>query len=246
MLSEPGMMMRYRPFYMTALLGGMLIAAAPAQAESYPAIPEPMIFDMMRPLGARQGELEINTLAQVPLSGDATVEWAPEIEYALADGFAIEFELPFEDMRLTELKLGLQATFGTLNDGRSAHGVQYLGIYDRHTHRYSNTVAYMFGHRFNDRWSSMSMIGLGEIAPGRGRGHNALIVNQSVFADAGPGSTLGLEFNYKGGEEGGILLMPQLHQDIGYGLNLQGGIGIQKERHEVARPRLALRLIREL
>lgn len=226
--------------------GAVLCPATAALADSYPVIPEPMVFDMMRPLGARQGELEINTLAQAPLSGDGPIAWAPEIEYALADGIAVEFELPFENHRLTELKFGLQGAFGTINGGKSAHGVQYLGIYDRHTKRYSSTAAYMFGHRFNARISSMTMIGLAEIDLSKGRGHNAAIVNQSLFADVTPATVVGVEFNFKGGHEGGVLVMPQVHQSLTHSLKLQGGVGIQKDRGDVARPRLSLRLIREL
>ena len=49
----------------TLLFAGL--AAAPAAAESrYPVIPEPMVFDMMRPLGAARGELEVNALALTP------------------------------------------------------------------------------------------------------------------------------------------------------------------------------------
>jgi hypothetical protein len=40
-----------------------------ATSAAIPAIPEPMIFDMVRPLGARRGELEVNALAKVNLSG---------------------------------------------------------------------------------------------------------------------------------------------------------------------------------
>lgn len=227
-----------------ALLAGSL---SPASAASdYPHVPEPMVFDMMRPLGARQGELEVNTLATAPLSGpDGSIAWAPEIEYAVLDGFAVEFELPFEDTRLTELKLGLQGAFGTFNQGRSAHGVQYLGIYDRHSKRYASSAAYMLAHRFNDRWSTLSMVGLWDIGTGGGAGRNAAIVNHSTFYDAAKGSVLGLEVNYRGGHEGHVLLMPQLHQRIARSVNVQLGVGAQKDRHEPFRPKAGLRLIRE-
>lgn len=60
-----------------------------------PVFPEPMIFDLVRPLGARKGEFEANTLALLPLKGRRyNVDWAPEIEYAFANGYAIELELP--------------------------------------------------------------------------------------------------------------------------------------------------------
>ena len=219
---------------------------AAASATAYPAIPEPMVFDMMRPLGAERGELEVNALALTALSGaDRPVDWAPEIEYAFADGFAIEFELPFVDGRLTDLKLGLQGAFGTLNDGRSAHGVQYLGIYNRETHGYTNTLAYMFGHRFSDRISTMSMIGIGDVQLGKSLGRGTLILNQAVFWNAAEKSILGIEANYRSGPERHLLLMPQLHQKITAKFNVQLGLGIEMARHEPARPKAGLRVIRE-
>jgi hypothetical protein len=62
-------------------------------------IPEPLNFDLVRGLGARQGELEINSLADFPLNNTSNrgVEWAPEIEYALFNNFAIELEFPFKN-----------------------------------------------------------------------------------------------------------------------------------------------------
>lgn len=214
--------------------------------DSYPHVPEPMVFDMMRPLGAKQGELEANTLVTTRLSGDdRTIYWAPEIEYAFADGFAIEGELPFEDGRLAELKLGLQAAFGSFNDGRSAHGVQYLGIYDRHDGRYTNSLIYMLVHRFDGRLSNVAMAGVSDIGGRRREGGNALILNNSTFYDASEATVLGLEFNWLGGSEREFLAMPQVHQRLGGAMNLQFGLGAHKLRGEPARPRAGLRLIRE-
>jgi hypothetical protein len=77
-----------------------------------PHIPEPMVFDLIRPLGARKGELEMNALFLNPTRRRTSLEWALEIEYAFLNNHAIELELPFENMRLEELKLSYQATFG--------------------------------------------------------------------------------------------------------------------------------------
>ncbi len=219
----------------------------PAEAETtYPDVPEPMVFDMMRPLGAKKGALEANTLATTSLSGpDRTVQWAPEVEYALTDGFAIEGELPFEDGRLTELKLGLQAAFGTLNGGRSAHGVQYLGIYDRHARHYRSSFAYMFVHRYDDRWSSVSMAGLGDVSLSGGQGRNAAILNHSLFYDSREGQVLGLELNYRGGTDGTVLVMPQIHQRLAHKVNMQAGLGAERLHGDVFRPKAGIRLIRE-
>jgi hypothetical protein len=224
-----------------------LSAIPAAQAgDDYPDVPEPMIFDMMRPLGARQGELEANTLATAPLSGpDRKIAWAPEVEYALADGFAIEGELPFEGSRLAELKLGLQGALGSFNQGRSAHGIQYLGIYDRHSHHYSSSLIYMLAHRFDARWSNVAMAGLSDLSFKGGANRNAAILNNTTFYDASDATVLGLEINYLGGSEGQVLAMPQIHQRLASKINAQFGLGAHKPKGEPVRPKIGLRLIRE-
>lgn len=235
---------RRRASFCAALFATLPYPAIAGQ--DYPDVPEPMVFDMMRPLGAKRGELEANTLATAPLSGpERPVAWAPEVEYAVADGFAIEGELPFEDGRLAELKLGLQAAFGTLNDGRSAHGVQYLGVYDRHTHRYSNSLIYMFVHRMNDRWSNVAMAGLSDLSFRGGDDRNAAILNNTLFYDASDATVLGVEVNYLGGGDGHVLVMPQLHQVLARKVNVQFGLGARKPHGDPVRPHMGLRLIRE-
>lgn len=234
-----------------ALRAGFLCAAAmlaaPALAEAgYPEIPEPMIFDMVRGLGARAGELEANTLATSPLSGQArVVEWAPEVEYALFDGFAVEFELPFENMRLTELKVGLQGTFGTFDNGRVVHGVQYLGIYDRHDKSASHALLYLIGRQHDERWSTMSMIGVGDVRVGQSESEAGLLVNHSTFYKLSEAQTAGLELNYKSGPDGGVLAMPQFHAALARKASVQLGAGLDKQRGNPARPIAGARLIRE-
>ncbi len=75
-------------------------------------IPEPMVFDLVRGLGAVQGEAEVNVLGVFPLrtSDPHGVEWAPGIEAAVLDGFALEFELPLEDTHLEAVKFAAQYT----------------------------------------------------------------------------------------------------------------------------------------
>ncbi|WP_411886873.1 hypothetical protein [Hydrocarboniphaga effusa] len=213
---------------------------------AYPVIPEPMVFDMMRPLGAARGETEINALGTVPLSGESReIAWAPEIECAFADGYAIEFELPFGNSQLLEYKLGLQAAFGTFDGGRSAHGVQYLGIYERDGGDYLSSLIYMLGHRYGGGWSSMSMIGLGDIGGLSARARNDVILNHSTFWSTDQ-TTLGLEVNYRDGEHESVLLMPQLHRKLPASFNLQAGVGSEKRRGDSFRPQIGLRLVREL
>jgi hypothetical protein len=49
------------------------------------------MFDLVRGLGAKQGELEINSLTDFPLNNTSnrSVEWAPEVEYALFNNFGV-------------------------------------------------------------------------------------------------------------------------------------------------------------
>ncbi|VXC58799.1 hypothetical protein [Sphingomonas sp. 8AM] len=232
----------------TTLFATTLLTATSAAAQTaYPVIPEPMIFDMMRPLGAHKGEMEVNALAMTTSPFRPRVaEWAPEVEYAFADGMAVEFELPFNGAKLEAFKLGLQAAFGASADGRSAHGVQYLGIYDRETGRYSNSLLYMAGHRFTARWSMMNMVGVDDIALRRRNGRNALLLNHATFYDVTAGTIAGVELNVAGGRERLVRVAPQLHQRLAARVNVQAAAGLEKHRHHRARPTLGVRLVREL
>ncbi|WP_323982062.1 hypothetical protein [Novosphingobium aureum] len=209
-------------------------------------MPEPMVFDLVRGLGARAGELEVNTLATTPLSGqDKVVEWAPEIEYAIIDNLAIEFELPFENMALTELKVGVQGTFGTFDRGRIVHGVQYLGIYHREDKAASHALLYLLGRQHSDRWSTMTMLGVGDVRVGQSESEAGLLVNHTTFYKVNETQTAGLEVNYKSDRDGGVLVMPQYHASVIGNFGVQVGLGVDKQRGEVARPVGGLRAILE-
>lgn len=222
----------------------LVLSQAAYATEGYPKIPEPMIFDMMRPLGAERGELEVNALAVTSSPfRPRDAEWAPEIEYAYADGHAIEFELPFDGARLAALKLGLQSALGRSADGRGAHGVQYLGIYDRHSRRYSSSLLYMAGRRLSPRWSTMNMIGVDDIGGRRNR--NALLINHATFYDASDRTVAGVELNVAGGRDGGVKLAPQLHHRMAHKISMQLAAGAEKPRGERVRPMAGLRMIRE-
>lgn len=229
----------------------LALLAAPVNARDYPDVPEPMVFDMVRPLGARAGELEVNTLARTRLSGpDHTVEWAPEVELAVVDNFAVELELPFEDGRVTDYKMGLQGTFGTFAEGRGVHGVQYLGLYNREGSRWESSLLYLVGFRFDTRWSMMGMVGVGDVTTGSNdieRNEPArLLINHSTFYDLSDDTRLGLEINFKSGFEREALIMPQWHQQLGGKLSLQAGIGAARNAALGWRPQAGVRIIREM
>ncbi|MET4896516.1 hypothetical protein RN629_04985 [Sphingomonadaceae bacterium jetA1] len=217
----------------------------PAQAQRGPHIPEPMIFDMIRPLTAGRGEVEVNTLVQHDLSGPrGEVEWAPEIEMAVADGVAVELELPLIDRRVVQYKMGLQGRLGHLRGGRGIHGVQYLGLYDRADGRWHSTLLWLLGNRFGERWSMMTMVGIGDVTLREGN-ETGLVVNHSTFYDLNRDTVLGLEVNRQNGDGAYWLMMPQVHRGFGK-LGVQGGVGAERARGERFRPRLGLRVIRAL
>lgn len=235
--------------YMTGRLAfsvlGLLFFSASAAAQSGPDIPEPMVFDMIRPLTAKAGEIEVNALAQRDLTGPrGELEWAPEVELAVTDGFAVELELPLINSRVVQYKMGLQKRLGTFRGGRSVHGVQYLGLHDREEGGWTSTLLWLLGNRFGERWSTMTMLGVGDVTLREGN-ETGTIINHSTFYDLNPDTVLGLELNRQNGQGAYWLLMPQVHRSFGK-LGVQGGIGAEKARAERFRPRLGLRLIREL
>ena len=227
------------------MIAAAMMSPSPALANEAPDIPEPMVFDMVRPLGAKQGELEANTLAQWNLSGpERAVEWAPEIEYALFDGFALEAELPIEGNTITDYKMGLQGTFGTFANGRGIPGVQYLGLYNRADNRWESTLVYIVGLRWSERWSTLSMIGAGDVTFS-GPSNRNVIVNHSTFYDLDSSNHVGVEINTRRGGDAYTLVMPQAQFTLADRLSLQAGLGAVRSDGEPWRPRVGARLIKE-
>ena len=44
-------------------------------------IPEPLVFDMVRPLGSPKGEMEVNAFLNQSTHG-GPLQWSPELEYS--------------------------------------------------------------------------------------------------------------------------------------------------------------------
>ncbi len=210
-------------------------------------VPEPLLFDMVRPLGARKGELEFNTLAVFPflsrnrnngddafgpsaVAGDRRgIDWAPEVEYAPVDNFAVEFEFPFEEHQFESYKVGLQWTIGTAFDDSYIHGFQMLIEPTVHWRQWNTTLIYIGGIRFDDVWSAVFMVG-GRMDVEGPRADESFdyIFNASLFADISPILKFGLETNYASNVLGGnqFIVVPQLHLEMGKNIEVQTGIGI--------------------
>ena len=216
--------------------------------ERGPRIAEPMVFDLIRPLGARRGEGEVNVLGLVPLRHETsrgngvqdplglvrrspdreTIEWAPEIEYAVCDGVALEFEVPMENSLVEAYKGAGQITFGTALNHRFIHGAQAILQYGRDSSVWTTTGLYLAGFRFNDTWSMFGMVGgRGEILGPVSNKQAEFLTNVTLFADITDRMVAGIETNLNQviGGNTEILFMPQLHYEIDRYWMVQGGVG---------------------
>ena len=126
------------------------------------SIPEPLMFDLVRGLGARQGELEINALAEFPLNNgsDRGVDWAPEIEYALFNNFAVELEFPMNNFELEAFKTAIQWTIGSSENKKFINGIQVLGEMYIHDDITELNLLYVPAYRFNEIWSAIGLFGV--------------------------------------------------------------------------------------
>ena len=209
-------------------------------------IPEPMMFDLVRELGARRGETEANVLAQFPLDhqDSRAIEWAPEIERAIFDNVALELELPFMDGTLEAYKAAAQVTFGRANGPRFIHGSQLIVEKVRGKDQVELSALYIPGFRFNERWSTLWLIGV-QSDFGDDRKHDpTFLVNASVCLETGSHTTFGIEANYShaGHSSDKLLLMPQAHYEPARHWSIQFGLGAEF-REEKTNGTSALRVI---
>ena len=198
-------------------------------------IPEPLMFDLVRGLGAKQGELEINALADFPLNDGSSrgVEWAPEIEYALFNNFAIELEFPFENFELEAYKIALQWTMGSSKNNKFIHGIQFIGEAYIHDDLFELNFLYVPAYRFNEVWSVIGLFGvMFETGDDASEQNNTIILNASVFADLNKHTVVGIEINNSDpliqkidDNNMELLILPQVHYEFESGFSFQFGVG---------------------
>ncbi|AUS04722.1 hypothetical protein C1A40_04185 [Tamlana carrageenivorans] len=216
-------------------------------------IPEPLMFDLVRGLGASKGELEINTLADFPMNhiDSRGVEWAPEIEYAVIDGLAFELEFPMHNFELEAIKVAAQYTLGQSKSNKFIHGIQVIGETMLNSRITELSMLYIPAYRFNKTWSAIGLFGvmieMGADVPSK---HHTILLNTSVFANLNEHLVLGLELNNTDTMQQGLdsnemslLVLPQMHYHIGHGYELQFGIGANFE-NSVAQASSVLRFIK--
>ena len=231
-----------------------------------PNVPEPMVFDLIRPLGVRRGEVEVNVLGFVPLrrtrsrtpqfsfitGADASTkkraayELAPEIEFGLFDNFALEFELPMAETTVEAYKGAAQYTFGTAFNDQFIHGLQGILFIDRSNGAVSPTLLYLAALRFDSTYSMLGMIGFShEFGGDNPRSPTQILFNATLFAELSDQWTLGLEVNYAAELDGAaaLLFMPQVHWNPDEHTSLQFGIGTRASEGNFI-GEIAFRLVR--
>lgn len=209
---------------------------------SYPHIPEPMAFDLVRGLGATKGEFEGNVLIMSGLRRD--VDWAPEIEWAFANRFALEFEIPMANTRVKALKMAVQ---GTMRESRKIfiHGWQTIGEYLIDDRMFEFTALYLAGVRIRKRPSLFLMVGP-RSGFARSGLHAQLVVNPSLFIDVAETVTLGLENNVTlDGRQTSLRSLMQVHAQLNRHLRFQIGGGLEVASNQAIRPVIGVRWIIE-
>jgi len=211
-------------------------------------IPEPMVFDLVRPLGAEKGEIEVNTLFFQPMTGRGRkLQWASEIEGTYAEGHAVEFELPVEGVELESYKVAFQSKFPARKSPYFTHGWQGIFEKGRHGFAWETAQLYLTGVRWHPRWSMMSLHGPRYHRPRGGAGQWSMLANNTVFYQAPHKPVLGVETNleFAGARGTAALVMPQAHVHLGRRLQLQAGVGALRQPGAGLTGVASWRLIRE-
>jgi len=208
-------------------------------------LPEPLFFDLVRGLASRRGELEVNSLFSGHPGG--RLHWAPEIEYAVADGMAFELELPMVDAHLEALKVAGQTRLPLPANEMFIHGMQ--GIVETALSDGSTdlTLLWLVAAAPNRKVSFLGMFGTRLPVDRHGAGTPDLVANPAIFRRLSPRLTVGAEANgvLHPDRRHAIRLLPQLHWEPIDHVRIQLGAGLEATRGE-AHPSLATRLVIEL
>ncbi len=215
-------------------IGVLLVQGAMATAEEPQHefdIPEPMVFDLVHGLGVEKGAFEANVLALFPLNDTSIrpVDWAPEVEYAIRDGIALEFEVPFEDSELEAYKFAAQFTHAQSLEHRRIHGSQFIVEKFDNKDIWELTGLYLLGNEFNAQWSAMTMLGLRATTGSDVSDHEELLANFTLFRKLSHHWVLGIENDLAVDldDDWGLLVFPQRHYEIGEFLEIQFGAGAE-------------------
>jgi hypothetical protein len=205
------------------------LASAQRATDRNPDVPEPLLFDLVRGLGAHKGELEVNALVRHDFkSGRDKFYWNPEVEWIVADGIGLELELAMDRGHVEAVKLMMQVTFGTPLPGRYIHGTQIIGERSGIDDGYDISALYVGALRFTPTWSLSFLQGAkyGAGIVDRNDEYWAWLGNATLFAEL-PKATFGFEVNVESPRTDNptIRMIPQVHLHRG-AWAVQGGIGV--------------------
>lgn len=205
-------------------------------------VPEPLFFDLVRGLDSRKGDAEVNFLS----SFNNKFNFAPEVEIAIKDGTAIEFELPTEDLRLSSYKLAFQQKI--FSNKKAIGGFQAIYELNKNLNESEYFILPILGAKLNEHISVLSISGL---AARFNKNHQIkpfIIANNNIFYEANNKTVFGLEINknisFESEKKFEIRILPQIHRKIGQNYGCQLGAGVELISGKVY-PVLALRLIKE-
>lgn len=224
-------MRRRRQFVVAFLLAVLPMAGAAQDSHVELHIPEPMVFDLVHSLGVEKGAFEANVLALFPLNdtSDRYIDWAPEVEYAVSDGVALEFELPFEDSELHAYKFAAQFSFDRAPGSRHIAGSQFIVEKIKGDDIWELTALYLRGVQFNRRDSAMMMFGARREVGGDAGDHDELLINVSLFREIDDRTVIGIENDLAIGidDDSHLMIFPQVHYEITDTLEIQFGAGAE-------------------
>lgn len=183
-------------------------------------VPEPLLVDWVRALGARAGEFELNALGV--LSTDGSFEVAPEVEWVPLDGLGLELEAVVKQKGFDGLKLAGQVTL--LSDARAGlgHGLQVVGRWHRETGVVSVTALHLSQARLGARLSLGTMAGVELGTDGR----VALAVHPTLGLRLLDRLSVVFEHTLRAGPAGlELSVMPHLRADQPHLGSLQLGLG---------------------
>lgn len=190
-----------------------------------------MVFDLVHSLGVERGAFETNVLALFPL-GDRDsrpVDWAPEVEYAVADDVALEFELPFEDSDLEAWKAALQFSHAQSTERGIAHGSQFIVEKFDGKSAWEWTGLYLYGRSLAPNWQTLVMLGARATTGSDVQNQVEALANFNVFRTLNERWLFGFETNVAvdPGDDWRLLLFPQLHFELSEHLDIQFGAGVE-------------------
>jgi hypothetical protein len=212
-------------------------------------VPEPMFVDLVRSLSAKKGEWEINTLfahsSQQDVNENGRVfNWAPEVEYVIDDGHAVEFELPSRGGDLKNFKFAYQYNNLSLFSGNHLEGIQLIWERSKEMNEGELTLFYIFAKRLDFNWSFLSMMGvnLGD----QFQDQVNFVPNLTLFYNFTREVDFGLETNGLFGSQNQEFwqVIPQIHLALKEGLKIQYGVG-HTQRGRMGGVLTSFRLIKE-